>query len=1578
MAVTRINNNQISDASAGNAYVGINAAVKLQNYSVTAGKLANNITYASDLTITGNLTIQGNTTTVDTTYTTIEDPTILLASNQTGAPSVDIGFVGERGTSNNIAFVWDESATEFVTVYTSSAESNTTIAISSYANFHTNDANIGGNIVINGTTSHIGNLIGNVNMTANLAAGNILTNGLVSATGNVTGGNINTGGQVSATANITSAANITGGNLLTSGIVSGSSHIGSVVSVSGNITGGNISTAGSFGAASLSASGNITGNNVIALANVSAVGGYFTGNVTVLGNLNATIGVVYANSGIFYGNTLNGNGAIFAGIPGYTPLGSNVVAQFAGNANSYSQINFQNISNLSAASTDFIATADNGNDSSYYLDLGINSSTFNDQVNYPGFGPNDSYVHNHGGNLILNPESAGKVIKFMVGGTANANVVGNVTTTGLNITGTISASGNITSASNIAGGNLLATTTVSAASHIGSVASLSGNVTGGNLLTGGLISATGNITSAANVAGGNLVATTAVVTPTVIGTTVTVSSTGGLITLAPSSNISVSNKYINNLAQPVQDNDAASKIYVDNMTSTALAYHTAVVAATTGTLEAATGGTITYAQPNGAGNGVGATLTVAGGTFNLIDSANIQTANTRVLVKNQANAALNGVYLWSNATVLTRTSDADTYGPNSSTDLSINDYFFVTGGLVNEGSAWVVDAPSGAITFGTSNITFAQFSSSQVYEANTSAGLSLTGTTFSAKVDNNTTAFDGGGNIIVKASANLTTPNIGAATGTSLSVTGNVTGGNLNTGGQVVATANITGGNLLTSGIVSAASHIGSVVSVTGNITSAANIAGGNMSASGNIAASYFLGNGSQLTGVAANTSGFPITAGTSNIAAATSGNIGVTVAGTSNVLTIASTGTFTTGLASVTGNITGGNLNTGGIVSAAGNIIGGRDLFVGNGAATTSFTNPIGIFKDAGTGYVQVAVVNSTGTASADFTAYSNDGTDAQGWMDMGFTGNTFNDTNYSITLPGDGYLLSQGNAATGGNLVISTGNIGNTRDIVFGFGFLSTNEFVRFQRSTNTILPYANLTANIGSSTKYLSNVFVGNTFGTMISATGNITGANINTGGAGGLILNGANINSNAARITINQIDADVDFAVDGSGQGNVFYVDAGTKTASFGNSTQTTNAIVAFNASNSILFPVGNTAQRPGTGVTGMIRFNSTINAVEVYDNSSWATVGTPIFTVISDQQFNGDGVTVAYTLSAAATTNSVIVSINGVVQIPTIAYSVGGVGSTTLTFTEAPQTGDIIDVRSLITTTQVVSISNSPGNAVVAVNSTSNEVSITGNLVPVSNAIQSLGSPTSNWKSLYVAGNTIYLGGLQLQASGNTFSVYTADGVTQANVDVGNIDVSSIVSGTSTIGISGTNGNAYITVGGTANVLVVNSTGANVTGALAVSGNIVSTGSNGVANIGSATTYFNTVHAKATSAQYADLAENYVADAEYAPGTVLSFGGANEVTVSKLEGDRRIAGVVSTNPSYIMNSVLEAEHVATIALTGRVPTFVSGPVEKGDMMISAGNGRAVACATPVIGTVIGKALENHTGGDGVIEVVVGRL
>ena len=154
--------------------------------------------------------------------------------------------------------------------------------------------------------------------------------------------------------------------------------------------------------------------------------------------------------------------------------------------------------------------------------------------------------------------------------------------------------------------------------------------------------------------------------------------------------------------------------------------------------------------------------------------------------------------------------------------------------------------------------------------------------------------------------------------------------------------------------------------------------------------------------------------------------------------------------------------------------------------------------------------------------------------------------------------------------------------------------------------------------------------------------------------------------------------------------------------------------------------------------------------------------------------------------------------------------------------------------------------------------------------------------------------------------------------------------------------------------------------------------ITNAGSNGVGNIGNVSSQFNTVFAKATSAQYADLAEMYQADADYAPGTVLDFGGSHEVTLSQRDSSRKVAGVVSTQPAHVMNSTVTGQHVIPLALAGRVPVSVTGTVEKGDMLVSAGNGCARAESDPQLGTVIGKAIQNFQGGGvGVIEVVVGQ-
>jgi len=149
------------------------------------------------------------------------------------------------------------------------------------------------------------------------------------------------------------------------------------------------------------------------------------------------------------------------------------------------------------------------------------------------------------------------------------------------------------------------------------------------------------------------------------------------------------------------------------------------------------------------------------------------------------------------------------------------------------------------------------------------------------------------------------------------------------------------------------------------------------------------------------------------------------------------------------------------------------------------------------------------------------------------------------------------------------------------------------------------------------------------------------------------------------------------------------------------------------------------------------------------------------------------------------------------------------------------------------------------------------------------------------------------------------------------------------------------------------------------------------------NIGSSSLVYNTVYATtfsgtATSAKYADLAENYLADVQYEPGTVVMFGGTHEVTQAMSKGTTKIAGVVSTNPAYLMNSDLE--NGVAIALTGRVPCKVIGKVEKGDMLVASNvAGYAMVDNNPGVGAVLGKAVGSKQGAEqGVVEIVVGRV
>jgi len=134
-----------------------------------------------------------------------------------------------------------------------------------------------------------------------------------------------------------------------------------------------------------------------------------------------------------------------------------------------------------------------------------------------------------------------------------------------------------------------------------------------------------------------------------------------------------------------------------------------------------------------------------------------------------------------------------------------------------------------------------------------------------------------------------------------------------------------------------------------------------------------------------------------------------------------------------------------------------------------------------------------------------------------------------------------------------------------------------------------------------------------------------------------------------------------------------------------------------------------------------------------------------------------------------------------------------------------------------------------------------------------------------------------------------------------------------------------------------------------------------------------------IGASKLQATYADLAEYYEGDQEYEPGTVLIFGGDKEVTTTTNINDTRAAGIVTTNPAYVMNQEQKGIKIC-VALAGRVPCKVVGRVKKGDMLTTSGtHGYAVKALNPTLGSIIGKALEDKDYGEtGVIEIAVGRL
>jgi hypothetical protein len=266
-----------------------------------------------------------------------------------------------------------------------------------------------------------------------------------------------------------------------------------------------------------------------------------------------------------------------------------------------------------------------------------------------------------------------------------------------------------------------------------------------------------------------------------------------------------------------------------------------------------------------------------------------------------------------------------------------------------------------------------------------------------------------------------------------------------------------------------------------------------------------------------------------------------------------------------------------------------------------------------------------------------------------------------------------------------------------------------------------------------------------------------------------------------------------------------------------------------------------------------------------------------------------------------------------------------------------------------------------------------------NIIPIDSS-RDVGSLVNRYQNIYgfnldLSGT---LTGATVNSTGGTHSgVLNFTNNTQAtSSSTGAVKITGGISiATGNLYIGGSAGNAIVTLGTT----FANGNGGNAivaTGNTWVSGNILPFGANITYNLGSTTQWWNTFYGRATQAQYADLAENYVADTEYEVGTVVVFGGVAEITATSTHADHRVAGVISGKPAYLMNASTPG---TAVALRGRVPVKVTGPVTKGDLLVTStmsGYATSVGSDTSYGIKVFAKSLEtNNDDGNKLVEAVI---
>lgn len=464
------------------------------------------------------------------------------------------------------------------------------------------------------------------------------------------------------------------------------------------------------------------------------------------------------------------------------------------------------------------------------------------------------------------------------------------------------------------------------------------------------------------------------------------------------------------------------------------------------------------------------------------------------------------------------------------------------------------------------------------------------------------------------------------------------------------------------------------VLTVGGNVSSTANVIGGNLVTSGNAVVSgiktdnYMYANGQPLD--------MQQPAGSNTWIQFNNNN---DFGATANLTFDSSTNQFYVGgVGSFAGNVIGSNLFTAGRISATGNIDGGN--LSGEYIIGTLSTNAQPNITSVGTlTSLNSGAISSSGNITG-VNILTGGSISAAGNVNGDFViGNT---------------ISSVGNAHIGGDLFVN-GNVTyinitdlNVQDPIISMG-----------RGPNNTPLTVNDGYDRGEQLWYYTDqeysAFIG-----WDNSTNNLIAA--------------LDVTNSSEVITVNNWGNFVvgNLYTQALNSANILFVNTGSNVVTVGSNTVTTGATFAVNATDSILIPIGNSFQRPATPVVGMIRFNTTLDTFEFYSDVDGWTVGGGGGggASLTSQTFTADGSTTVFNLTNPSTTVDSMVQINGVTQVPTAAYSIVG---NTLTFTEAPEAGDTIEVREIVAQSTVHAITNSSGNASISVNDASSSVTLQG-------------------------------------------------------------------------------------------------------------------------------------------------------------------------------------------------------------------------------------------------------------------------